>query len=259
MGSAAGRCSDAAERLGEVAVGGRVRARQVERRRAVVVEQEPDGPHLVGQGDPAEPLAPVTGGAPEAELGRQQRLAQDAAVGTEHDAGADVGHPHAGRLGRPGRVLPRSADGRQRKPARTEALASERVLVAAVPVSWPTAGDPLTSTREAMVERRPVSARRQGGAPGTRRCRGCVARWASVQRPDAMPSPARCTTASAAARPTRSMVPRAGSQAIDDAGCGAAASPDGRPGRVTASTSWPSVFEGPGGEPGRSAFQYGLR
>jgi len=48
----------AAQRRGELRVGDRRRRREVDRPGDVaVIQHEPDGPHVVGQGDPAQVLA----------------------------------------------------------------------------------------------------------------------------------------------------------------------------------------------------------
>ncbi len=91
-----GRPEDVAERLGELGVGDRVRRGQVDRALDVGGEEVHDRSDLVVDVDPALPLVARAHLAAESELEQRQLLLERAALGRQHDAGAQESDAGAG-------------------------------------------------------------------------------------------------------------------------------------------------------------------
>ena len=109
---------DLAEHLGHGGVGDGLRGREVHRSGDVVVEQPPQGAHLVVEADPAPPLLAGTHPPADPELEEGEQLGQGAAVGGQHDARARVGDPDAGLGGGRGGGLPLRRRRRRGSPSR---------------------------------------------------------------------------------------------------------------------------------------------
>ena len=133
-GQERGTSQDLRQGLRELRVRHRVGGGEVDRPGHLGAQEVHDGAHLVVDRDPALPLPPVAELPAAPELEQRQLLLQRAAQRAEDDAGADVGHPDPGLLGRRRSPASQASHTSARKPVPAAAALVEH-LVASVAVA----------------------------------------------------------------------------------------------------------------------------
>ena len=214
------------QRPGELGVGDRLRAGQVDRPAdLVVLGQEPDRADLVLQRDPREVL--LAGADPAAQREPEQRAqpAEQAAGRGQHRGRAQQHHPGPGRGRRRGGRLPVPAD-----------LGQEAGAVRAGLVDQPGAGVAVVvDARRVQQRRHPVLGHGLRPAPRWARC-GCPGPAACAPRSTAgrrCRRRSRLTTASTPSKVPSSIRPAGGSQPRSSGAAGAR--------RTSRSTSCPAA------------------
>ena len=197
----------AAQRLGQLGVrDGSGRDRVDTGPRGRWLEQAGDDAEQVVERDPAHVLGARADDTAEAQPERQQHLAERAARRAQHDADPRVHDADPGPRGRRRAPLPLDREAAEEVVGRRVGLASPRRRHGRRSSRPPR---PRRARAASVFRPASVSARSRVGPTRLARRRAFLA---AVQRPAAMLSPARCTTASTPSSAAASIAPASGSQ-----------------------------------------------